>query len=200
MSVTPQAVRFGIFELDLNTGDLLKNGYRLKLQQQPIRLVTLLIEHSGQAVTREQVKEALWPANTFVDFDNAINSAVAKLRQALGDSAENPRFVETLARRGYLFIAPVHLIELSNHNASQVAKNGSAVVRHVSAAATAIGSAQRRTFIATALAVTALTTVPVAWLLRRTVDKTHDDVRVTPLTAVSGIEGQPSFSPDGTRV
>jgi Tol biopolymer transport system component/DNA-binding winged helix-turn-helix (wHTH) protein len=108
MPVTHQLVRFGVFELDLTSGELCKSGRRLRLQEQPFRLLALLLEYPGQVVTRGKLKEALWPADTFVDFDHSLNAAVAKLRQALGDSAENPRFIETLARRGYRFIAPVN--------------------------------------------------------------------------------------------
>src|SRR4051812_21507602 len=107
MPVTPQLVRFGLFELDLTTSDLWKNGRKLKLQEQPARLLNLLLENPGEIVTRDKLKEALWSADTFVDFDHSLNAAIAKLRQVLGDSAENPRFIETLARRGYRFIAPV---------------------------------------------------------------------------------------------
>ena len=107
MAVVYPLVRFGLFELDRDTGELTKNGRKLKLQEQPFRLLRLLIENSGRPVSRDQLKEALWPSDTFVDFDHSLNAAVAKLRQTLGDSAESPRFIETVARRGYRFIAPV---------------------------------------------------------------------------------------------
>jgi DNA-binding winged helix-turn-helix (wHTH) protein len=103
----PRIVRFGLFEIDLSENSLVKEGRRIKLQDQPFRLLVLLLERAGETVTREQLKEALWSAHTFVDFDQSLNAAMAKLRQALGDSAENPRFIETQARRGYRFIAPV---------------------------------------------------------------------------------------------
>lgn len=94
MPVNTQLVRFGVFELDLISGELCKNGRKLRLQEQPFRLLHLLLEHPGQAVTRDRLKEALWPADTFVDFDHSLNAAIGKLRQALSDSAENPRFIE----------------------------------------------------------------------------------------------------------
>src|SRR4029453_16975799 len=100
-------VRFGTFEVDLESGELRRSGVRLKLQEQPFQLLAMLLERPGEVVTREALRERLWPADTFVDFDHSLNTAIKKLRQALGDSAENPRFVETLARRGYRFIAPV---------------------------------------------------------------------------------------------
>jgi len=101
-------VRFGIFEADFRSGELRRNGVRVRLQDQPLQILNLLPERSGEVVTREELQSRLWPADTFVDFDHSLNTAIKRLRDALGDSAENPRFVETLARRGYRFIAPVH--------------------------------------------------------------------------------------------
>jgi len=99
--------QFGAFELNPQTSELRKHGIKLKLQEQPAQILALLLEHAGEVVTREEIKERLWPKHTYVDFDNAINSAVRKLRDALRDSPEKPRFVETLPHRGYRFIAPV---------------------------------------------------------------------------------------------
>lgn len=99
--------QFGVFEINPRSRELRKRGVKLKLQDQPLQILLLLLEHSGEVVTREQIQKRLWPEDTYVDFDNAINSAVRKIRDALGDTPENPRFVETLARRGYRFIAPV---------------------------------------------------------------------------------------------
>jgi cholera toxin transcriptional activator len=101
-------VRFGVFEADLVSGELRKNGTRIRLQEQPFQLLGMLLERPGEMVTREDLRNRLWPADTFVDFDHGLNTAVNKLREALGDAATNPRFVETVARRGYRFIAPVH--------------------------------------------------------------------------------------------
>src|SRR2546427_4289069 len=98
---------FGSFEVDLASGELRREGLKVKLQDQPLRLLVLLLERGGEVVTREELRERLWPADTFVDFDHSLNTAVRKLREALGDSAETPRYVETLARRGYRFVAPV---------------------------------------------------------------------------------------------
>jgi DNA-binding winged helix-turn-helix (wHTH) protein/Tol biopolymer transport system component len=100
--------RFGIFEVDLRAGELRRNGMRVKLQEQPFQVLALLLERQGEVVTREEVRNRLWPADTFVDFDHSLNAAIRRLRDALGDSAENPTFVETVARRGYRFLAPVH--------------------------------------------------------------------------------------------
>lgn len=102
-----KVVRFGVFELDRQAGELRKSGVRLKLQGQPLQVLTLLLERAGEVVTREQLQQTLWPSDTFVDFDHSLNTAINKVREALGDSASSPRYVETLARRGYRFIAPV---------------------------------------------------------------------------------------------
>src|SRR6202163_1989724 len=110
---TPSSVvlRFGAFELDLRAGELHKKGLRVKLQEQPFRVLTLLIQRPGELVTREEFRSQIWPADTFVDFDNSLNTSINKLRETLGDSAESPRFIETLPRRGYRFIAPVTGLE-----------------------------------------------------------------------------------------
>lgn len=101
-------VRFGVFELDLNAGELRKNGAKLRLQGQPFQVLALLLDRPGEVVTRDELRQQLWPADTFVDFDHSLNTAINKVREALGDSASSPRYVETLARRGYRFIAPLH--------------------------------------------------------------------------------------------
>ena len=100
-------VRFGIFEADLRTQELRKNGVKVHLQAQPFQVLVQLLERPGQIVTREELRNRLWPADTFVDFENGVSTAVGRLREALDDSADNPRFIETLPRRGYRFIAPV---------------------------------------------------------------------------------------------
>lgn len=100
-------MRFGLFEVDPRAGELRRNGIKVKLQEQPFQVLAMLLERPGEVVTREELQKRLWPADTFVDFDHSLNAAVKRLRDALGDSADNPRFVETLARRGYRFLAPV---------------------------------------------------------------------------------------------
>jgi DNA-binding winged helix-turn-helix (wHTH) protein/Tol biopolymer transport system component len=100
-------IRFGIFEVDLRAGQFRRNGFKVRLQDQPFQVLAMLLERPGEVVTREELRARLWSADTFVDFDHGLNAAVKRLRDALGDSAENPRFVETLARRGYRFLTPV---------------------------------------------------------------------------------------------
>jgi len=106
-SSSPRIVRFGAFELDLRAGELHRNGLKIKLQEQPFQVLAMLLRHPGEAVTREELQKTVWPADTFVDFDRGLNKTINKIREALGDSADNPRFVETLPRRGYRFIAAV---------------------------------------------------------------------------------------------
>jgi DNA-binding winged helix-turn-helix (wHTH) protein/tetratricopeptide (TPR) repeat protein len=103
----PAILRFGVFEVDTRAGELRKQGVRIKLQEQPFHVLTVLLQRPGEVITREELRNQNWPADTFVDFDNSLNTAINKLREALGDSADNPRFIETLPRRGYRFIAPV---------------------------------------------------------------------------------------------
>ena len=110
MSDSPRAmsvVRFGSYEVDLRAGELHKRGLKIRLQEKPFQILATLLEHPGELVTREELQRKLWPPDTFVDFDGSLNAAVGKLREALSDSAENPRFVETLPRRGYRFVAVV---------------------------------------------------------------------------------------------
>jgi TolB-like protein/DNA-binding winged helix-turn-helix (wHTH) protein/Flp pilus assembly protein TadD len=114
-------LRFGVFELDLRAAELRKDGVRLRLRGQPYELLTMLLEHAGDVVTREDLQKRLWPADTFVDFDHGLNKAINKLREALGDSAESPRFVETVGRRGYRFIAEVKSVEPNSVRSPQLA-------------------------------------------------------------------------------
>jgi DNA-binding winged helix-turn-helix (wHTH) protein len=99
--------RFGAFEADPVTGELRKSGIRIHLQEQPFQVLLVLLERPGELVSREELRQRLWPSDTFVDFDHSLNTVVNKLRDALGDTAANPRFIETSARRGYRFLAPV---------------------------------------------------------------------------------------------
>lgn len=121
---SPAAYRFGLFTLDASAGSLTRNGLRIKLQDQPFQLLSLLLENSGEIVTREEIRQRLWESNTFVDFDKSLGVAVLKVREALGDNAANPRFLETVPRRGFRFIAPVSIDvrQVSSTHASVDAK------------------------------------------------------------------------------
>lgn len=107
---SPRTLRFGLFELDLRSGELWKQGRKVRLEGQPVQILICLLERSGELVTREELRDRLWPADTYVNFEHGLNAAVKRLRRALNDSAENPRFVETLPRRGYRFLAPVESV------------------------------------------------------------------------------------------
>src|ERR1051325_11298738 len=108
---TPVRLQFGVFELDLRAGELRKRGVKLRLQEQPFQVLAMLVERPGETVAREDLRNRLWTAETFVDFDHGVNKAVNRIRDALGDSATSPRFVETVARRGYRFIADVQAVD-----------------------------------------------------------------------------------------
>ena len=121
-------LRFGVFEVDLAAGELRKSGIRIRLQEQPFQVLAFLLERPGDVVTREELRQKLWPADTFVDFDHSLNTAVNKLREALGDSASSPRYVETLARRGYRFLAPIERYAASAPSIKSVEKQLAASV------------------------------------------------------------------------
>src|SRR5215468_4083231 len=108
-SQSPNLVRFSSYEVNLRAGELYKAGRKIRLQVQPFHVLAMLLEHPGQVVAREDLQKKLWPADTFVDFDHSLNTAIKKLRQALNDDKKKPRFIETLPKRGYRFIGAVEL-------------------------------------------------------------------------------------------
>lgn len=202
MPIVQPLVRFGLFELDFGTGELTKYGRNIRLQEQPFRLLRLLLECSGQPVSRDQLKEALWPADTFVDFDHSLNAAVAKLRQALGDSAENPRFIETVARRGYRFIAPVEFIGRAGDEglAALAAKEPAAnqVEKDNSSAATTLNIAnpqagKKIALVACGAATVLLVTLAVLYWRREPLGESE----LTKLTDDTGFTTAPAVSEDG---
>jgi DNA-binding winged helix-turn-helix (wHTH) protein/tetratricopeptide (TPR) repeat protein len=148
-STTATRVRFAVFEVDLQTGELRKAGVRVALQEQPFRILVRLLEQPGELVTREQLRQELWPDDTFVSFDHGLNAAIKRLRDALGDSAATPRFIETLPRRGYRFIAPLGsgtkpdppAVMQSRMHWLGLARRPLSVVLAAAALATAIGGA-----------------------------------------------------------
>ena len=175
----PRIVRFGIFEVDLAAGELRREGTLVKLQDQPFRLLALLLERPGAIITREEVRAALWPDGSFVDFEYGVNTAIKKVRYALGDSADNPRFVQTFPRKGYRFIAPV---------------TPEGPLRSTAAAP----SAKRRRIWMIAAALAALLACGL-WLLRQRTAPQPAGLPV-PLTAYPGSEWGAAFSPDGRQV
>src|ERR1700730_17346613 len=119
-------LRFGVFEFELRSGELRKQGRKIRLEGQPVQVLIKLLARPGELITREELQKELWPADTFVNFEQSLNAAVKRLRHALGDSPDSPRFVETLARRGYRFIAPVSMPEGSGvHHPAPAAAVGS---------------------------------------------------------------------------
>jgi TolB-like protein/DNA-binding winged helix-turn-helix (wHTH) protein/Tfp pilus assembly protein PilF len=120
----PRNVRFGVFEADMEAGELRKHGLRLKLSEQPFQILAMLVARPGEVVSREVLRERLWPSDTFVDFDHGLNNAVMRLREVLGDSSDHPRFIETLPRRGYRFIAPIELKGTLSESPKQEAAAG----------------------------------------------------------------------------
>ena len=163
---------FASFEVDIASGELRRQGLKIRLQDQPFRLLVLLLERAGDVVTREEVRERLWPADTNVDFDHSLNTAVRKLREALGDSAEAPRYVETLARRGYRFIAPVV------RPTTQVADSANVGGTAVQPAPRASPSA-RRLRIPVIVVVTCAAALVVAWVLQRPGQMSQSGRRLT---------------------
>ncbi len=104
---TDRKLHFDVFELDIRAGELRKRGVKLRLQGQPLQVLGILLKRAGELVTRDELRAEIWPADTFVDFDHSLHNAIARIRQTLGDSAETPRYIETLPRRGYRFMEPV---------------------------------------------------------------------------------------------
>ena len=191
-------LRVGDFEVDLRCGELRRNGDKIKLQERPFQILAALIEHPGEVVTRQEIQQKLWPTDTFVDFEHGINTAVKKLREALGDDAENPQFIETLPRRGYRLIAPVEIVDESGDGlkaafspapASEEPSPGTRAQKRWPAAAIAGSFA--------ALLVTASVAFLYPSLLRRTTGSRNAWVQIThfPDSATS-----PALSPDGRMI
>lgn len=197
-SSSPSVVRFGLFELDVRSGELRRSGVRVSLQDQPLKLLECLLERPGTLVTRDELRERLWPGDTFVDFDQGMNAAVRRLREALSDSADTPRFIETLPRRGYRFIAPV---ERDNRAFTTPPDPATAIAPP---GARAAGRFSWTRAVA-AMGVASALIAAAGWVLvsrpaRLGTAAPHPTPHVKPLTTLKGSERQPSFSPDGRQV
>ena len=202
---SPRLVRFGAFEVDLRAGELRKNGLSLKVRGQPIEVLALLLEQPGEVVTREEIQKRLWPEDTFVDFDHSLNTAINKIREALGDSADNPRFVETLPRRGYRFIAPVETARraVSEEETLHRSVSTSAPV-DIGAGLASVppgrehpqGAPLRTRWIIALLVVVAAVGAGVAWWFTRSTHTVPAPI-LTRLTSDSGLTTDPALSPDG---
>jgi len=123
-AISPKLVRFGIYQVDVRTSELWKQGRKIKLQGQPCRILAILLERRGEVITREELRKRLWSDDTFVDFDHSLNTAIMRLREALSDSSDNPRFIETLPRHGYRFIAPIEELDGSEPEKTAEARSG----------------------------------------------------------------------------
>jgi Tol biopolymer transport system component/DNA-binding winged helix-turn-helix (wHTH) protein len=203
---TAHPLRFSSFELDLRARELRKHGLKIKLQDQPFEILALLLEKPGEIVTREELRARLWPADTFVDFDHSLNSAVKKLRQALNDDPDVPRFIETLPRRGYRFIAPLRNGSAPAASAAELPKSdtgsqGSAL-RSAGPASPPASHAHHFKLWAAGTVGFALALAFVAWFRPSRVGSFHDSaaVRLVPLTSFSNDFSKGSFSPDGNQV
>src|SRR5215469_10120648 len=181
-------VRFGVFEADLKTGELRKSGVRVPLPGQPFQVCALLLERPGELVTREELRQRIWPEDTFVDFDQALNAAVSKIRIALGDNADNPRFVETLPRRGYRFIAPLDkpISQELPQLASKQNRNGR--------------TGRARWVYQGSVLLALLSGIGILRFSRNRAEAPLPAIQVTPLVGLPGFENDPDFSPDGNQV
>src|SRR6202047_1739130 len=187
-------LRFDTFTLDLRAGELYKSGHKIKLQEQPCQILAMLLAQPGQVVTREQLRERLWPEDTFVDFDHSLNTAVKKLRLALNDEADNPRFIETLPKRGYRFVGPA--VERMKVTEVPWAKENSSVAVESEAKTTGTASvrplAGARWKIVAAIAVLIVAIAAGAYFFaRRTPALTEKDTIV--ISDFSNSTGDPVF-------
>jgi Tol biopolymer transport system component/DNA-binding winged helix-turn-helix (wHTH) protein len=187
---SPRIIRFSTFEVDLHTGELRQRGQKVKLQEQPLQVLAALLERPGQMVTREELRSRLWSADTFVDFDHSLNAAIKRLRDALGESAETPIFIETLARRGYRFIAPVD---------GSLTPNRVGIVPVSEPSKSHPWHRARPWMFAVASLVIAAAGI-LLFLSREVVPAPKAQPRLIPLTTYTGREYEPSLAPDGNRV
>jgi Tol biopolymer transport system component/DNA-binding winged helix-turn-helix (wHTH) protein len=214
VSSARRRVTFGVFDLDLRSGELRKAGSRINLPDQPFRILAVLLEHPGELVTRDELRSRVWPTDTFVDFDHGLNAAIKRLRDALGDSADTPRFVETLPRRGYRFIAPVDDVVAasasSGNGGGAAAGSGSLAEPQptvmvgqadgVDTARPRVGSRARPWMLASLAAAAAALVIAVAAgaiLRSRQGASTSPGPALSRLTFLDGVQIQPAWSPKG---
>ena len=187
-----RAVRFGVFEVDLRSAELRKQGLRVRLQEQPFQVLAALLERPGEVVTREELIRRLWADGTVVDFDRGLNAAITRLRQALSDGADVPRYVETVARRGYRFIAPIETIDEKAHAASVPIPPPSTRPFKQPSGPMVLG--------ALGIALSSALFAGWWWFAPSLANRAEPALHVVPLTAGGGQERNPSFSPDGSQV
>ena len=198
-------IRFGVFELDARSGELRRSGVLLNLQDQPLKVLECLLERPGELVTREALRQRLWPGDTFVDFEQGVNAAVKRLRETLADSAESPRFVETLPRRGYRFIAPVERDDRDRPGLAPSAPDQRASLAGKQAPPAIVekqpaGARRWRHGLIAAGAIALVLMTIAAWLRRASPETPVAPLRLVALTTLTGSEYGPTFSPDGSQV
>jgi Tol biopolymer transport system component/DNA-binding winged helix-turn-helix (wHTH) protein len=203
--LSPVFARFDRFEVDLSSGELRRDGVAVAIQEQPFQVLRLLMKADGEVVTREQLRAALWPEDTFVDFEHGVNTAVKKLRQALKDSAEEPKFVETLPKVGYRFIVPVEWVaEAHNKSVSQrvvaIAPPGPTPVPTIQAPTPSPGESRGRLQIALVAIGLLILAAAGGYLLRSRPQVKPNELTIIPFTTFPGFEIGPSFSPDGNQI
>ncbi len=203
--LSPVFARFDRFEVDLSSGKLRRDGVAVGIQEQPFQVLRLLMKADGEVVTREQLRAALWPQDTFVDFEHGVNTAVKKLRQALKDSAEEPKFVETLPKIGYRFIVPVEWVaEPHNKSVSQrvvaIAPPASTPVPAIQASTPSPRGSRGRLQIALVAIGLLILAAAGGYLLRQRRQEKPKELTVIPFTTFPGFEIGPSFSPDGNQI
>lgn len=194
--------RFGVFEFDVKNLELRKNGVKLKLQDQPRRVLVQLLEHPGELVSREELRSLLWPEDTFVDFETGLNTAVKRLRETLGDSADNPTFIETVPRQGYKFIAPTEWTPRAD------GANPQPKADSMAAMAPPTGAVKRRPWpwrLISACVLAALVCLSLVLYFSRhertgQPTKENSEFNIVPFTTLPGQERSPSFSPDGSQI
>jgi len=192
--------RFGVFEADLASGELRKQGSKIRLQEQPFRILVLLLGRAGEVVSRDEICRSVWPSNTFVDFEQGVGTAIKKLRQALCDDAATPRYIETLPKRGFRFIAPVEKSVVPTALQTENTPAPTSLPREETGPPP---QRFRRRWLRIAGELVALTGAIGAGILiwtRTGHQAAQAELNAIPLTSYPGTESGPSFSPDGTRV
>lgn len=196
ISSTETVVRFGLFELDLRARQLTRNGAKIQLSQQPIQVLCLLLENSGEVVTREEFRRRLWPSDVFVDFDHGLNKSVQKLRDALRDSASSPRYIETIPRIGYRFIAPLN----SAIAVAEPMSQPGATQQENLPASPQIADRQRRRFLLAALAIGGCLILAFGAMAMYRSRLHPPGIRYTQITDFTDSAVEPALSPDGRMV
>jgi len=198
---SPRHLRFGVFEVDLRTGELTKRGSRVRLQGQPFQVLAALLEKPGELVTREELQSRIWP-RTIVDFDHGLNKAISKIRDALGDSGDNPRFVETVARRGYRFLADVAAIEHPDGPSAAARAGAAESVEPAAAPKPAWRSRVPLAGVLSGVAAVLVLAALLAWFLNVRADSapTIRSLAVLPLENLSGDAAQEYFADESRRL